>query len=277
MEPAPLPLPSHSSLHAIVVHLGAAERGVLPASLGRAIHAQVLDWFRQADPSISEAIHQRQESPISLSGLMGKRRSTGVQIGDEFSFRISLLEGDLMEPLLRGLEVFHPQQITLGQFPFTIRRINMLPGTDPWVGSADYGLLARSPVTQNDLTLRFASPTSFKLKEGQGIQPFPLPESVFGSLQRRWNAFAPEGLRFPAMNWSGLVSDYDLKTQKFRMENSVERGAIGWVRYRFPDPEQARIATILAHFAFFAGVGRKTAMGMGQTRLLNHHENDCQE
>lgn len=271
MEPALLPSPSHS-LHAIVVHLGAADRGILPASLGRAIHAQVLDWFRQADPSISEAIHQRQESPISLSGLIGKRRSTGVQIGDEFSFRISLLENSLMEPLLHSLETSNMPKISLGQFPFTICKISMLPGTDPWVGSADYALLARSPVTQNDLTLRFVSPTSFKLKEGQGIQPFPLPDSVFGSLQRRWNAFAPEELRLPSVRWSGLVSDYDLKTQKFRMENSVERGAIGWARYRFPDPEQARIATILAHFAFFAGVGRKTAMGMGQTRLLNHSE-----
>lgn len=267
MEPTQL-LHSNSTLYAIVVHLGAADRGVLPASLGRAIHSQVLDWFRQGDASVSEAIHQRQESPISLSGLMGKRRSTGVQVGDEFFFRISLLEGNLIEPLLQGLEQCSMQQITLGNFPFTIRRINMLPGTDPWVGSADYGLLARSPVALNDLTLRFNSPTSFKLKEGQGIQPFPLPESVFGSLQRRWNAFAPEPLHFPSFNWNGLVSDYDLKTQKLRMENSVERGAIGWVRYRFPDAEQARIATILAHFAFFAGVGRKTAMGMGQVRRV---------
>jgi hypothetical protein len=33
------------------------------------------------------------------------------------------------------------------------------------------------------------------------------------------------------------------------MGNSVEIGAVGWARYRFSNPEQARIATILAHYA----------------------------
>ncbi len=46
-----------------------------------------------------------------------------------------------------------------------------------------------------------------------------------------------------------------------------DNNSIGWVRYRFPDPEQARIATILSHFAFFSGVGRKTALGMGQAMV----------
>ena len=53
------------------------------------------------------------------------------------------------------------------------------------------------------------------------------------------------------------------------MGNSVEIGAVGWARYRFSNPEQARIASILAHYAFFAGVGRKTTMGMGQVILEN--------
>ena len=51
------------------------------------------------------------------------------------------------------------------------------------------------------------------------------------------------------------------------MEAGAEIGTVGWVKYRFPDPEQARIATILANFAVFSGVGRKTAMGMGQVRI----------
>jgi CRISPR-associated endoribonuclease Cas6 len=52
------------------------------------------------------------------------------------------------------------------------------------------------------------------------------------------------------------------------MKGGAEIGTKGWVRYEFTDSEQAKIATTLAHFAGFAGVGRKTAMGMGQTRLV---------
>jgi CRISPR-associated endoribonuclease Cas6 len=262
----PLSLES-SALHALVIHLGVAADGVLPVACGRAIHAQVLQWFRLADPDISEAIHQSQESPISLSGLMGKHRKSGVRAGDEFFFRIGLLNGSLLGPLLYGLEQWGDKPFSLAKCPFVLRSINVVPGTDPWVGSSDYLLLAKISTTSDELLLKLLSPTSFKLNSGQGIQPFPLPESVFGNLQRRWNVFAPEEWQFSKIQWSGLVSDYDLKTQKIKMDNSVEIGAVGWVRYRFPDPEQARRATILAHFAFFAGVGRKTAMGMGQVFL----------
>lgn len=97
-----------------------------------------------------------------------------------------------------------------------------------------------------------------------------MPELVFNSLLRRWNCVASEDLRFPKLEWQGMIAAYDLKTYALRMESGSEIGAQGWVRYRFPDPEQARIATILAHFAFFAGVGRKTAMGMGQVILDPH-------
>lgn len=259
--------PKSHALHALVIQLGAAEEGKLPSNLGRAIHAQVLDWFKLGNSEVAEAIHHNQKSPLSLSGLLGRQRKTGIKVGDGFCFRISLLDGSLIDPLLSGLEQWGSEPLCLGKFPFVIRSIDTLPGTHRWVGSSEYSIIAKTPKASDDLTLNFLSPTSFKLKEGQGIQPFPLPEAVFGSLQRRWNAFAPEELQLPAINWRGLVSAYELKTKTIRMESGIEIGAEGWVRYLFPDPEQARIATILAHFAFFAGVGRKTAMGMGQTRL----------
>lgn len=267
MEPIlPLPQLEPTTLHTIVIRLGAAEEGTVPAC-GRAIHAQVLDWIRLSDPAMSEAIHQAQVSPLSLSGLIGGRRRGRVKAGDELYFRIGLLDGSLITPLLDGLEQWGDQPFSLAKFPFVFRSVDMLPGSDPWVGSSDYALLAKTPIAANDITLKFLSPTSFKLKSGQGIQPFPLPENVFGSLERRWNVFAPEALRLPKILWGGLVAQYELKTQSLRMEKSVEIGAVGEVRYRFNDPEQTRFATMLSQFAFFAGVGRKTTMGMGQVIL----------
>lgn len=268
MEPTlPLPHFKPTALHTLVIHLGAVESGALPASCSRAIYAQVLDWFRQGNPEVSEAIHKSHESPLSLSGLMSQHQKAPVRAGDNFYFRVGLLNGSLIEPLLRGLEKSGDVPFYLAKFPFMLRSINMLPGTDPWVRSSDYMLLTETPTTLATLTLKFLTPTSFKVNSGQEIQPFPLPESVFGSLYRRWNEFAPEELRFPKIQWHGLVTDYDLKTQKLGVKNLAQVGAVGWVRYRFPDPEQARIARILAHFALFSGVGRKTAMGMGQVVL----------
>lgn len=263
----PLPQIKPTSLQTLVVRLGTVERGTLPSNCGRAIHAQVLEWFRQGDPAVSQAVHDSQESPLSLSGLRSHPQKLAVRAGEEICFRIGLLDSSLVAPLLCGLDKSIGSPFYLAKVPFFVRSIDMLPGTDPWIAISDYASLAESPIIPNDLTLSLLSPTSFKLNTGKGIQSFPLPESVFGNLYRRWNAFAPAELKFPKIQWNGLVDEYDLKTEKLKLDNSLERGAIGWVRYRFPDREQARIALILAYFAFFSGVGRKTAMGMGQVVL----------
>lgn len=274
MEPAlSLPYLKPTALYSLVIHLAAAEQGILPSACSRAIHAQVLAWFRQGDPEVSEAIHARQESPLSLSGLMSQRQARIVRVGDEFYFRIGLLSGGLLEPLLSGLEKAENEPFFLAKFPFVLRSINLLPGTDPWVATSDYTLLAQPATVPNTLTLKFLSPTSFKCNTGQEFQPFPVPEAVFGNLYRRWNTFAPKALKFPRIQWSGAVMAHDLQTEKLRIKNFTIPGAIGWVKYQFSKPDQAKIATTLAHFAFFAGVGCKTAMGMGQTILIEAKNN----
>lgn len=269
MEPV-MSLQSHKSqtLYSLVVELAAADRGNIPATLSRAVHGLVMNWLKLGNPQLSEAIHTSQESPLSISGLLGNRRPKGTQAGDNFYFRVCLLDGSLMEPLLMGIEKWGTQPLVLGQFPFVLRSIYTLPGTHRLAGSADYKLLANTLQTTAEIELNFLSPTSFK--QSRGIQPFPLPELVFGSLLRRWNAFAPEELNFPSVEWQGLVSAYELKTYALKLEGGSEIGAQGWVRYCFPDAEQAKLATVLAHFAFFSGVGRKTSMGMGQTQLIAH-------
>lgn len=98
-----LPHLNSAALQTLVIHLGAAEHGNLPSSCSRAIHAQVLKWFHLGQPEISQEIHDSQESPISLSGLVSNRLSRTVQEGDEFYFRIGLLKGNLLEPLLQRL------------------------------------------------------------------------------------------------------------------------------------------------------------------------------
>jgi CRISPR-associated endoribonuclease Cas6 len=260
-------LPNDGTLHAIIIDLNAAQRGYLPATLGRAIQSQVLTWFGLANPAIAEMIHDNQDNPISLSGLIGHRRPKGeVREGDQFSIRISLLQGSLIHFLLQGLELWGNQPITLGKCAFVIRGISAMPGSHPGVGSSSYELLLKTPRIQDDITLQFQSPTSFK-QEG-GIQPFPLPELVFGSLQRRWNLFAPEAYQIPHLEWKALTSAAQIETHAMQMESASEIGCQGWARYRFPHPTQAQIASVLAYYAFFAGVGRKTSRGMGQAKLL---------
>ncbi len=260
LQPYKLP-----TLHSVVVELAAADVGYIPPTLSRALHALVLKWIALGNSEMASIIHASQNSPLSISSLLGNRRPSGTQVGDFFYFRIGILDGSIIESLLSGFEQSETQKLVLANFPFVLRNIYALPGTHHLAGAADYGLLSHPSQVLNDIELQFLSPTSFK--QNQGVQTFPLPELVFNSLHRRWNAFAPEQYQLAPIEWNALVSAYELKTHALKMEGGAEIGAQGWVRYRFHEVEAAKMATILANFAFFSGVGRKTSMGMGQTQL----------
>ncbi|MCC5661795.1 CRISPR system precrRNA processing endoribonuclease RAMP protein Cas6 [Nostoc sp. XA010] len=183
----------------------------------------------------------------------------------KMQLRITLLKKELLAPLLWGLSTNLGESIMLAGIPCQLGK---------WIDIVQVSSFEKlvQVTTQNVIELRFLSPTSFK--QNRGLQPFPLPELVFNSLLRRWNTFAPLELQFPEVEWNGLVSAYGLKTHALKMGGGAEIGAQGWVKYRFLDSQQARIATILTHFATFAGVGRKTAMGMGQVRLVESGSRD---
>ena len=235
---------SHN-LHVILISISAT--APLPATLGRAIHAQCFQWFANADPILAENLHQQDTLPMTI----GIEYTSPQRI----QLRITLLKQELLAPLLWGLSSDLGGEITLAGISCKLGK---------WINiyqSSNFENLLEIP-SQNTIELQFLSPTSFK--QNQNIQPFPLPDLVFNSLLRRWNRFAPAELQFPQVEWQGLVSAFDIKTHALKMEAGAEIGTVGWVKYRFPDPEQARIATILANFAVFSGVGRKTAMGMGQ-------------
>ncbi|GAX38418.1 CRISPR system precrRNA processing endoribonuclease RAMP protein Cas6 [Nodularia sp. NIES-3585] len=238
------------ALHIIQVAISTTQP--LPSTLGRAIHAQCFQWLAIADTALAAKLHQQDSLPITLA----MRYSSSQKL----HLRISLLQKELLAPLLWGLSTNLGGEITLAGIPCRLGKcIDILP-------ASSFEKLARIPA-QTVIKLQFLSPTSFK--QGRVIQPFPLPELVFGSLLRRWNIFAPAELHFSPVEWNALISAFELKTYALKMAGGAEIGAEGWVKYRFLDPEQARMATILAHFADFAGVGRKTAMGMGQVITNN--------
>lgn len=223
-----------------------------PPTMGRAVHALCLQWMGRANEAIAADLHTSSTTAFTTCLQACSRQS--------YQLQIRLLDKILLSPLLWGLSPDLGAEIKLVAIPCRLSQ-----QVDLKVSSSFKTLLQVEP--QTTITLKLLSPTSFK--QGKIIQPFPLPELVFGSLLRRWNQFAPAELHFPKVDWQGMVSAYDLKTHALRLEGSPEIGSQGWVKYRFSDPEQARMATILAHYAGFAGVGRKTTMGMGQAQIIN--------
>ncbi|MFN6569871.1 CRISPR system precrRNA processing endoribonuclease RAMP protein Cas6 [Dendronalium sp. ChiSLP03b] len=239
-----------NTLHVIQIPLVAT--APLPSTLGRAIHAQCFQWFANADAVLAQHLHQQESVPFTLG--IKYLSPKNIQL------RITLLKQELLAPLLWGLHSDLGSEITLAGVRCRLSKwIDILQ-------ASSFAKLLEIPV-QNTIKLQFLSPTSFK--QSGTVQPFPLPDLVFNGLLRRWNHFAPSQLKFPEIKWNSLVSAFELKTHALKLEGGAEIGSEGWVIYRFSDSESAKIATVLAHFAHFAGVGRKTTMGMGQTSIQN--------
>jgi len=236
-------------LQVITVELRGERR--FPKEIGRACQALVLDWFRRADPQLSQRLHDQSPCPWRLYPRLEGERVLHLEIG--------LLQGELLAPLLWGLGQQWGESLTLTTVACGVVGVWGLQrgGWEELMGLAGVG----------EVCLRFISPTSFK--QAGEIQPFPLPELVFGGLLRRWNDWSPLEWQLPEVVWGGQVAAYELKTVPLFLNGLTEIGAVGWVRYQFGDGEMGAIASRLGGFAVFAGVGRKTGWGMG------HVEVDC--
>ena len=75
-----------------------------------------------------------------------------------------------------------------------------------------------------------------------------------------------------------VIEDYDLKTHRVSFVKHPQRGFTGTCKYHLRGPDEATTPetpltvrqqiVLLAQLAFYCGIGYKTAMGMGQVRLL---------
>jgi CRISPR-associated endoribonuclease Cas6 len=142
---------------------------------------------------------------------------------------------------------------------------------DPLYRVTDFAGLAL-PVSPKEVFLAdFRTPTAFKM--GDAYYPFPDPGLFFSSLLRRWNAFSGDD-KLPEIGqeeWRSSVwlSRFRGKTKPFFMRGGQIPGFTGQLWLQLADPEKAKIAVRLLAFAPFAGVGVKTAMGMGQVRVAS--------
>lgn len=220
-------------------------------NIGNEIHTLVLQYFARADSELANQLEQPQQT-LPFTAVYNPYSSK------EGDLNITVLQKQLLAPLLWGMSQDFGKNIVGNSIDFS--QGEFLKGLQ-----AQNFLELNKSKSQAIIKLHFLTPTSFK--QNEIIQNFPLPELVFNSLWRKWNYFAPSQLHFPSIDWQAFVCGYDLKTESINLKYSSEIGCLGWVKYQFKDSQQAKIATILANFANFAGVGRKTTMGMGQTQF----------
>lgn len=202
-----------------------------------------------------------------------KTSEENLQPLDNFSLTISFLKDELFPPFLSHLFGLFSQKNNFKLFlgPYKVKLFQ----------DVDFSLLKHDEYLSYDepnnftlkplLSFRFLTPVS--LKKGDVDYPLPDPKIVFKSILKKWNYFSPVKVSIdlrPAFEEKLYVVFASIKTYKIKLSlGSAVTGFIGKVVYGGKNltEEELKWLTILGNFSNFAGVGRKTTMGLGMTRF----------
>lgn len=186
-------------------------------------------------------------------------------------WRVSLLDDALfghLTPLWLNLNPAHPWH--LGPADLVITSVLGTPqSTQPWANFSSYTQLYEQASDQNrQLTFVFSTPATFR--QGKYDSALPTRECVFNSLLHRWNRYS--GMPFSdAMLEFLFPSFFDIQTELVNHPDGKWAGCMGTISFRIlgdADAIAIKQLNTLADFALYAGVGRKTPMGMGMVRRV---------
>jgi CRISPR-associated endoribonuclease Cas6 len=187
-------------------------------------------------------------------------------------WRISLLDEVLFSQLTGIWLNLNPDRaFHLGSADLSITSILGTPQSgQPWANFATYQqIYDRASETEKIITFQLATPTAFR--QGKYDSPLPTRDNVFKSLCDRWNTYSEIQIPPEIIEYI-FPSRFDIKTEVVtNYDKHHFIGCVGEIGYRIlgdVEPIVIRQINALADFALYAGIGRKTTMGMGMGRRV---------
>ncbi|HEY9802280.1 MAG TPA: CRISPR-associated endoribonuclease Cas6 [Leptolyngbyaceae cyanobacterium] len=276
-------------LHALFLTLVSS----VDSTLGDRLHDSTADKAFTLSPlqvrghfsSLREATPTRRSANDRLSASQGRYKpkvpngeslqyfhQQAIPAGTPCWWRISLLDDTLFSQLTQlwlNLNPSHPWH--LGPANLYITSIQGTPqSTQPWANATTYGQLYEQ-ASDNIRTFNFSFATPSAFRQGQFDTTLPTRECVFNSLLSRWHKYS--GIEFTQIPIESIFPSFlNIHTEILADSRSKFIGILGQVNYRIlgdVEPMQIKQINTLADFALYAGVGRKTTMGMGMLRRLS--------
>ena len=247
---------------------------------GRHLHALFLDLVRAHNPDLSAELHaQTSQKAFTLSPLQTNVTSQqtpstlqwsyrrAIPAGSLCWWRITLLDDAVFEQLATlWLGISAQQQWQLGGSPIQVTRVvGTRQAQQPWAGYASYAqILEEAGDRTRKLSFRLCTPTNFRISEYDSA--IPTRDHVFKSLLKRWNHYS--GIPFePDIIRSIYPSEFSIRSEVATDSRSKFIGAVGHLSFKVLGdllPSTVQQINALAAFSLYAGIGRKTPMGMGQ-------------
>jgi CRISPR-associated endoribonuclease Cas6 len=266
---------------------------------GRHIHALFLTLVSSVDKELGDRLHGEKAnkgfglSPIQLAVSYDRnlnkpqlKKANSQQLKakslswhhQEISpstpcwWRISLLDEVLFSKLTGLWLNLNPDRaFHLGSANLYITSILGTPqSSQPWSNFESYQqIFDRASETERNITFHLATPTAFR--QGKYDSPLPTRDNVFKSLCDRWNTYSEIPISPEIIEYI-FPSRFEIKTEVVKNYDTHSFiGCVGEIGYRIlgdASPETIKQINALADFAMFAGIGRKTTMGMGIARRV---------
>ena len=225
---------------------------ILNQSMGSILHGALMEIV---SPTWAETMHAQKVRPYSQYVTM---------VDGKPCWRIRTLTDEALEEILAPL--MKRPSLTLKQ-------------RDSEVGLSHFRIVKQETFEEIEETywggsgkvhhvdMEFLTSTSIKSQGQYAI--FPDPQLVFVSLVNKWNLYSAGSAIEEENLFANLASQMDiagyrLHMHPFSLEGRRIRAFRGGVRYGFFKNEAvASLIATLTHFANYAGVGMKTALGMG--------------
>lgn len=237
---------------------------------GPALHSAVLRAVRARDEQLADELHRPTPAPRPLVVKPLVRRAAALE------FAVVVLD-DLIGAAVVDAVADRPG------FRLVHTWATMRPVT---VDKVSYEQLWRDARPERHWHVELSSPCAFRSTHATGVPratPYPDPCRMADSLARRLRAFAPHHLagvidlaeQVAARRLA--VGEYQLRTAR-RLVKAPDLwlvGAHGQVRFDLVGPvddEAASAVDVLFRFAELAGIGDRTAMGMGDVRVRRRLE-----
>ncbi|MEG6617607.1 CRISPR-associated endoribonuclease Cas6 [Peptococcaceae bacterium 1198_IL3148] len=266
-------------LLSLVIILKVEKETLVPPSMGQVLHAFFLDSVRQVNPALSEELHQSSGiKPFTVSPLNGKvtyqDNRWRLYPGETYWFRVTSIESKLSQWLLEVWSASLLEEIKLAGAEFKLVSVTSSAEQHPWAGLTTYEEIYNRCVGNTEVSFKigmdFSSPTTFR--DHGSNYPLPDPIKVFNNLLKKWDAYSPVSLGGNFIEFieaNVYPSMFRLQTKIMHFDRYKQVGFTGSCQFAIRSQQDAIFISVmhmLSQYAFYAGVGYKTTMGMGQVK-----------
>jgi CRISPR-associated endoribonuclease Cas6 len=236
--------------------------------LGDRLHEQKTDKAFTVSP-LQTNKHQSQYGKMVIRPVLQYQHNKTIPANVPCWWRISLLDDKLFANLSKLWLNLNPSQSWhLGAADLQITSVLGTPQSNqPWANFIPYSqLYDQASDRERQISFNFYTPTVFR--QGKYDSALPTRECIFNSLLSRWHRYS--NIPFSDLNIDCLFpSLFALRTELMINPDGKCAGCVGTISYRLlgnVDPQTIKQINSLADFALYAGIGRKTTMGMGMVK-----------